>query len=753
MKILLSTLAIFVTTFGFATAQELTEKALHIHAGILSRDVTFENKSLKTRVRLNNQTITTPESTEFSVMVSDLAENRKPTGLTADQKNTIKTSGDVGNGTDTLKTEGGNKDKELERKNSITITGANAGEYFDSVTTHVSTPSPGVTRHQIRLRSIRKKRLKDVSINLYYETYDGFPVIRKWIEVTNNSPTWRVIENLTLDDLIYVKEFSQTTPLTPAERGAVSSIIAFSNADKSTGVISASEIPSALRTIANTGKTGYTNTYFEWVIGPSEHFISEPVFLFAWQGETQQTVSATSTPLDRTIEGPFKTFLSKHLDIGNTNSAQSTPVWSTWSNFGAAIDHKSICAMADIASRCGFKMLSLDDGWQKGRLGTEPDTEKFPDFDATCNYIRSKGLSLGLWVSTFRDPDSKDLKALPGARGLPLIKRSSQTQNGFAMSFASQWRQYFTNDMVYLRDRYGAIYFKQDFTNIKLGDFAAAHESRSKRESLLRALRGYLTSSSELHRLAPDVLSLPTHELYWGTPGVPCDIAILKHAQLYHIPPNVYKGLGRGRNKQRFKSYRGKEDPEKMRADLIAGCWSARKHLYAHRALPMHCLEFYGATTLNHGGSLSPQVQDRQICSWLMGAPRVFAGDLDGLTEENIKHYKKRFDLLARLEKDYNIYNHFQYSGVPEPTDDDWHWWGKLNQQSDGAVVVLRGKGGAKSRAVNIPWVDSKKTYTVTRCLIGQEQQTMTGKDLQNGKLILTLPEYGQEIIELKVHH
>ena len=190
-----------------------------------------------------------------------------------------------------------------------------------------------------------------------------------------------------------------------------------------------------------------------------------------------------------------------------------------------------------------------------------------------------------------------------------------------------------------------------------------------------------------------------------------------------------------------------------MRADLIAGCWSARKHLYAHRALPMHCLEFYGAATLNHGGSLSPQVQDRQICSWLMGAPRVFAGDLDGLTEENIKHYKKRFDLLARLEKDYNIYNHFQYSGVPEPTDDDWHWWGKLNQQSEGAVVVLRGKGGAKSRAVNIPWVDSKKTYTVTRCLIGQEQQTMIGKDLQNGKLILTLPEYGQEIIELKVHH
>ena len=243
MKLLVNTLAILVTISGFATAQEPTEKALHIDAGILSRDVTFENKSLKTRVRLNNETITTPESTEFSVMVSDLADNREPTGLTglrADQKGIIKTSGDVGNGTDTLKTEGEKKDRKLERKNSITITGANAGDYFDSVMPHVSSPSAGVTRHQIRLRSIHKKRLKDVSIHLYYETYDGFPVIRKWIEVTNNSPTWRIIENLTLDGLVYVKEFSQATPLTPAERGAVSSIIAFSNADKSTGVISAS---------------------------------------------------------------------------------------------------------------------------------------------------------------------------------------------------------------------------------------------------------------------------------------------------------------------------------------------------------------------------------------------------------------------------------------------------------------------------------------------------------------------------------
>ena len=52
--------------------------------------------------------------------------------------------------------------------------------------------------------------------------------------------------------------------------------------------------------------------------------------------------------------------------------------------------------LADIASRAGFTEMLLDDGWQKGRLGTDVDTAKFPDFAATAEYIRSKGLALGL---------------------------------------------------------------------------------------------------------------------------------------------------------------------------------------------------------------------------------------------------------------------------------------------------------------------------------------------------------------------
>ena len=131
-----------------------------------------------------------------------------------------------------------------------------------------------------------------------------------------------------------------------------------------------------------------------------------------------------------------------------------------------------------------------------------------------------------------------------------------------------------------------------------------------------------------------------------------------------------------------------------------------------------------------------------------MGAPRVFAGDLAGLTEENIQHYNKRFKLLDRLQTSYNIYNHFQFSGVPAPTDTDWHWWGKLNN-GNGAVVVVRGHEGAASQKINIPWVEDDQKYALKLCFSKKDLGTFTGRDLKDGKVKISLPKLGQGIIEI----
>ena len=190
-------------------------------------------------------------------------------------------------------------------------------------------------------------------------------------------------------------------------------------------------------------------------------------------------------------------------------------------------------------------------------------------------------------------------------------------------------------------------------------------------------------------------------------------------------------------------------DVNEHRKQLILGCYEARQRFYAHRGLPIHCLEYYGAATYSVNGSLTPEIQDRQIVSFLMGAPLTFSGDLATLSDENIAHYHHRFDLLKRLQDEYDFYRRFQFSGVPAPTDTDWHWWGKLNDDGYGAVVVVRGSGGKDRRAINVPWVSRDKQYRLTACLQGTELGSFTGAQLQDTGVMLSLPPLGQEILEL----
>jgi hypothetical protein len=315
---------------------------------------------------------------------------------------------------------------------------------------------------------------------------------------------------------------------------------------------------------------------------------------------------------------------------------------------------------------------------------------------------------------------------------------------GFAMSFASTWRDFYVQELLALAKRYGVSYYKQDFTNIMYGDLADGHESRTRKESLLRGLRGLLSVQAELRRHNPELVTELTHEIYWGTPGVPADLAALKNAARFHIPPNEAIGADLPRE------FRDRTPNVEEHAELLRrGCWLARQRFYSHRGLPLYPLEFYAAATTDYKGSLSPLIQDRQVASWLMGVPVCFSGDSRTLSAAQIAHYRKRLDAVRGLEKTYGIYKRFQFSGVPEPTDIDWHWWGKLNPEGHGAVVVVRGSGGSAFRMVNVPWVRSDASYGITGLFTGKSYGAVGGQTLRATGIRVDLPVYGQELLEL----
>lgn len=611
----------------------------------------------------------------------------------------------------------------------------------DKPVAQLSHPSPGVHRLSVSTSFRRDSTLQDVSVELNFELYDGYPVIRKWVRLHNRGSLWLRLDRMILED-IHLSTLTRK-PMAAAMYGVQPSVVAFESPGGLTGLIAASEIPSALRSITDQGAMGYAPSLFEWVLGPGEEFVSEPVFYFGFHGPTIRTVSSMSTPLDRTVEGPYMEFLHRILGIAADKAPMHGPQWLTWAYFYDKIDDPLVRRLADIVARAGFTEMLLDDGWQKGRLGVEVDTQKFPDFAGTAEYIRSKGLTLGLWVSCFRDQDSSDRRDMPNARILPELIRSPELP-GMAMSFASSWRDYYVKDLVSRARRFGIRYYKQDFTNIMYGDLAEGHESRTRKESLLRGLRGLLAAQASLRKSAPDIVNEITHEIYWGTPGVPADLAALKNTARFHIPPNECIGSDLARE------FRGRTiDADEHREALRRGCWLARQRFYSHRGLPLYPLEFYAASTTNYQGSLTAQIQDRQVASWLMGMPVCYSGDLRTLTEANIAHYRRRLDEVRRLQKDYDIYRHFQFSGVPEPTDTDWHWWGKLNRNGLGVVVVIRGAEGKSVRQVNIPWVQGENQYKITGLFSGRAYGTWTGRQLQEKGLEVELPVYGQEILEI----
>jgi hypothetical protein len=621
--------------------------------------------------------------------------------------------------------------------------------HFDMINPIISTPRVGVRRLTLRVRSVNSESLKDMSVSIIFEIYEGHPAIRQWVEVVNNSHVWYKLDKLILSPLPVGNTLSLIKPLTPDDKAVTASIRSFGSIDQTYGLILGSEVPSATRMLdESTGKMGYNDSYFEWILGPSNRFVSEAVSYYAFSGEVRKTLSALSTPLDRCVESNYKSFLSDYIGVMADHADLRAPRYCTWSNYAENINQETARLIIPIAARCGFNTFQFDDGWQYDRLGTEPNMEKFPDFDSICAMVAREKMTLGLWVSCYRSPDAKDLRVLHDAMSLPPVKRLS----GYGMGFASEWRYYYAQDLVYLNDRYGAAYFKQDFTNIRLGDLAVSHESRTIKESYLKGLRGLLESQKLVREISPDITTLISHEIYWGTPGVPCDLAVMKNVCFYHIPPNDYSGLGPIKyRKKRVSEYDSLANTEDVRRDLLAGCWHARQQYFAHRGLPLHMLEYYGAATANVRNALTTSIQDRQICSFLMGAPVVYAGDLLSLTQENILHYRKRFDLLKELQDKFNIYRYFQYSGVPEPTEEGWHWWGKLNSDHEGAVVVLRGTGGTDKRTINIPWVSEGKKYSVKRLFTQEELGIFTGDQLQKGKIIIDLPVLGQDILFIEL--
>ena len=730
---------------------ERAKNSIGIKAGILEQTINYTNQ-LNSCFRINKTAITTA-SEEIRMVIFKASPNEEPQGIGYSSQSGVEQSNAVKNQTDALavKRKGNSILQQVQWIDSLSVNRETFSNLFH--TTDVSITEPAKGTKQVVISFEGSSHIPGLKLELNYEIYKGFPVVRKWITLTNRGSQWIKIANLILENPEFKAQYRHSTLLTPNSRKIDPSILAFSDSAATCGLIMASEVPSKIRYLSTFGEIGYNPDYFEWVLGPRESFVSDPVALYGFSGESYATCSAVSTALDRCVEGEFHRFLNEKVLYRPLAEKNIAPVFCTWTNYSASINDTNMRQAADIASRMGFKCFQLDAGWSDtGPNGgwavsqPKPNTQNFNDLAAMSQYLNSRNMITGLWYSDFISEKLTPVPTdTPPLFSLPLIRRDG----GLALSLCyAPAREKYVREILSLHQAYKTNYFKQDLSNVCYGDLARGHESRTLKESYLRGLRGLLETQDMIHRQAPEVWLQLSHEIYWETPGPEADIAVLKHVDSYHSAPNEYWGAG---NRSKLVSKNWKFKPDSLSQKLIQGALRARNLWYAHRGLPLNRVEVFGAVTTNYKGSLSPNIIDRQICSWLMGAPLSFSGDLSSLTEANIDQYHQRFAAIEKLQQKYGIYSRFQYSGVPAPTDEGWHWWGKLNDNGEGAVIVLRGTAGKESETVNIPWVASGKTYHLHGLISEKDFGTFKGSQLQKGELKLSLKNMDQEIITLKI--
>ncbi len=724
---------------------------IEIHAGLLVRNLNLLDGKISSCTWINGNKLTGNRAEELNFILWKAMPNEEPQGIDYSTLGGIEQSNAVKNQTDALTVKKQKKAilQQVKWIDSISACPESFPGYFNNTTIQITEPLAKSKRLIVTFNS--NKTYPGIALDINYEIYYGFPVIRKWIKIRNQGNLWIKISDLIQENLGLEKKYNKSTLLTPNSRGIDPSIVAFSDSAASIGLILASEVPSKVRHLSVDGTVGYNPDFFEWVLGPNEFFESEPVFIYAFNGTSFPTISSVSTGLDRCVESDFQTFLKQKILLQPSDKKCIAPLFCSWTNYSANINDENMRNASEIAARMGFKCFQLDAGWaDTGPNGgwavtmPRPNPKNFNDLQTLSKYINAKKMETGLWYSDFISeklteiPDNK-----PTLFSLPLIKRDGGL--GLSLCF-EQSRSKYVNDILTLHKTYNANYFKQDLSNVCYGDIARGHESRTLKESYLRGLRGLLATQDEIHRQAPDVWLQLSHEIYWETPGPEADIAVLKHVDSYHSAPNEYWGAG---NRSKLVSAEWKYKPDSLIQKLRQGALRARSLWYAHRGLPLERIEVFGAVTTNIKGSLTPQIIDRQICSWLMGAPLSFSGDLNSLTNTCIEQYHNRFTIIEALNQKYNIYSHFQYSGVPAPTDKGWHWWGKLNAEGHGAVIVLRGSSGSNFQKINIPWVNEKQQYKVKRIFGDKDLGIFSGSQLQNGELSIDLDTWGQEILEL----
>ncbi len=576
---------------------------------------------------------------------------------------------------------------------------------------------------------------KPIEVTVFYAVYDAYPVIRKWMAITNRGKESIILSHLSFESVrimpcvpenLQASAFYGIQPRELLFSGRVDdSVVIERNSSTGEGFIVMNEAP---------GWTKRTEL-MDWGYGVQCMYDTD-LFPFERALQSGETFTSAKSSMAFFVDGKgfadprwIMPSYTSHLFMKKGPSYQPPWIYNTWEPFERGITRDIVMDLIEAASRIGMDVFTIDDGWQSEYGDNAINRKLFPNgLDEVQAAVEKNGMRLGLWSPlTVIGTDTPAYRAHPewvckDRNGKP---KFTETMSGSraVMCLASPYKEISARRISDLIGRYNLRYVKIDLTTVfnaygeSPGCYATDHDHGSWAQSLEGIYEGIQYVTDHIYSEHPDVLLDITFEV-WGQ----------KHTIDYGL-------LGAGD----VDWLSNVED----RWPDAAGPRQARTLLY-HRSLAVPAETMLIGNLQAEMGS----IEERLVTA--MGAGPLLLGDLRKLSAEQQAWYGEKIRWFKALRKEVPMLEGFfplgEWKGPGAVT---WDGFARLSRQGEGMIAVFKNESHLQEVIIELP-VFPDGAFVLRSVITGRAQASYTGEQFRHGIRLQLPAEHKVEVLEIR---
>jgi len=583
----------------------------------------------------------------------------------------------------------------------------------------------------IRLRT----KAKPIDVTVFYAAYEGHPVVRKWIAITNRGAKEITLSHLSFEavniapgpaSVLEASAFYAGQPRELFFTGRVDDTAVLErNSKTGEGFIAMNEAPGYLKRTELSGWGEGVEVMYDTDLFPFERGL-----------QPGETFSSAKSSIAFFVDGrgtadPRWVMPSYTSQVLMKKGAGYQPPWiyNTWEPFERRITKSITMDLVAAAGRMGLDVFTIDDGWQADYGENTINRNLFENgLEEIQAAVEKQGMRLGLWVPLAAvSPNTEVYRQHPewlckDIHGRPKMTGTMAGAQA-VMCLATPYREVAARRISDLIGRYHLKYVKVDLTTVfnaygeSPGCYAQGHDHRTWAESLDRIYEGIQYVTSRIYHDHPDVLLDLTFEL-WGQ----------KHLIDYGL-------LGAG-----DLDWLSNVDDDAAEA---AGPRQARTLLYLRSlAIP--------AETMLIGNLQADMHPIEERLATAMGSGPLFLGDLRKLTPAERDWYGEKIRWFKTLRKEVPFQQgFFPLGNWAQPAAATWDGFARLSRHGEGLIALFKNESRPDQAEIKLP-VFPDGTYRVRSVMTGKSIGNFTGEQLRNGIQVQLPAEFRVELLEVR---